>query len=121
MEKTLEVKVVEYANLQTQVEELQKQMDSLRGEILSEMSDLGVDKYTTTSGETAQVTLKETFKYVDEAAMINWLKANGYTQFIKEKVDTTPMNKELKKGLTLTESLKPMFTKNVTSSLSVKR
>ena len=53
--------------------------------------------------------------------MINYLKEKGLTDLITEKINTTSMNKELKKGLSLTEDLKTMYTKNTTEVLSVKR
>lgn len=111
--------VKKYADLQAQKEALEAEMAELKTAIVEEM---GSDTdFTADDGTVAKLVDKETFKYTDEIAMINWCKMNGYSQFIVEKVNTTSMNKELKKGLTLTESLKPMFTKTVSTSLTVKR
>lgn len=121
MNTELNNKIEKYAELQAQMEVLKTQLDELKPEIIEGMVKESVDKIELPSGVTAQVVTKETFKYDDELGMINYLKANGLTSFIVEKVNTTAMNKELKKGLTLTESLKPMFTKTYTNSLTVKK
>ena len=110
--------VNEYNELRAQAEDVDIKMSALKTKILEELGD--VREYMTTDTHvTAKVVAKETIKYVDESAMINWLKNNGYSKFVVEKVDTTPMNKELKKGLTLTESLKSMFTKTTSYTLKV--
>ena len=116
--KQLEKNVKAYYELKSQMESLDEQLSVLKNAIVEDMGD--EDKFVCDNGLTAQLAIKETFKYVDEAFMVKWLKNNGYSQFVVEKVNTTPMNKELKKGLTLTESLKPMYTKTVSTTLTVK-
>lgn len=111
--------VNQYNELQAQAEDISTQMSTLKATIIEELDDI-TEYVTTDTHVTAKVVAKETFKYTDESAMIKWLKNNGYAQFVVEKVNTTPMNKELKKGLTLTESLKTMFTKTTSYSLTVK-
>ena len=110
--------VNDYNELKAKSEDISTQMSALKSKILEELGD-ATEYVTTDTNVIAKVVAKETFKYVDEPAMINWLKKNGYAQFVVEKVNATPMNKELKKGLTLTESLKTMFTKTTTYSLTV--
>lgn len=119
MNKSLNEKVKEYADLKAQADSIAEQLTALKEEIVEAMGD--EDEFTADDGTVAKINAKETFKYVDEASMVKWLKNNGYSQFVVEKVNTTPMNKELKKGLTLTESLKPMYTKTVSSVLVVER
>ena len=110
-----------YMKLKEEYDALKEQLDELKESILVDMEQLDTDNYTTDENIVAKVVTKENFKYIDEPSMIKWLKENGYSQFIAEKVSTVPMNKELRKGLTLTESLKPMFTKITTYSLNVER
>ena len=110
--------VNQYNELKAQEYDISTQMSTLKASILEELGDI-TEYVTTDTHVTAKVVAKETFKYTDESAMIKWLKNNGYAQFVVEKVNTTPMNKELKKGLTLTESLKTMFTKTTSYSLTV--
>lgn len=121
MNTELNNKIEKYAELQAQMEELKAQIDELKPEIIEGMINESVEKIELPSGVSAQVVTKETFKYDDEPGMIKYLKDNGLTSYIVEKINTTSMNKELKKGLTLTESLKPMFTRTVSSSLTVKK
>ena len=108
-----------YAELQEQMETIKVQLEELKATITDEMGS--ETKVTTPDGITAQLIKKETFKYTDETAMISYLKSKGLNQFIIEKINTTPMNNELKKGMSLTEDLKPMYTKSTTYSFSVKR
>jgi len=117
-EKNLNKLVNDYNELKAQADDIDNKMSALKTKILEELGDAR-EYMTTDTHVTAKVVAKETIKYVDESAMINWLKNNGYSKFVVEKVDTTPMNKELKKGLTLTESLKSMFTKTTSYTLKV--
>lgn len=108
-----------YVELQEQMEAIKEQMETLKATITEEMGN--ELKVVTPDGITAQLIKKETFKYNDETGMIAYLKSKGLNQFITEKINTTPMNNELKKGLSLTEDLKPMYTKAISYSFSVKR
>lgn len=118
----LEESVKRYAELSEQKAKIEEEMDLLKKAITSEIvNHCPLDEYTTTDGIVAKVVMKETFKYVDETSMIKWCKENGYNYCVKETIISTAMNKELKKELPLTEGLKPMFTKTVSPSLSVKR
>ena len=110
--------VNDYNELKAKSEDISTQMSALKSKILEELGD-ATEYVTTDTNVLAKVVAKETIKYDDEEAMINWLKKNGYAKFVIEKVDTKPMNKELKKGLTLTESLKSMFTKTTSYSLTI--
>ena len=111
--------VQQYANKLAQKEALEAELSILKERIISNM---GSDKeFVSSDGTTAKIIEKETFKYTDELAMINWCKSNGYNSLVKETIVSTAMNKELKKGLSLTESLRPMFIKTVSYSLTVKK
>lgn len=112
--------IKKYYDLQKLVEEYKTEMETLKGEIISDMESKDLNKTVTEEGITAQIVNKETFKYNDEIGMIKYLKEQGLNQFIQEKINTTLFNKELKKSGVLTESLNPMFTKTITKSFSVK-
>lgn len=111
--------VKKYADLKAQADLIKEQMEELKTQIINEM---GAEKsFVADDGTVAKLVDKETFKYTDESAMIKYLKDNNMTSYIVEKVNTVPMNKELKKGMSLTESFKSWYTKTVTTSLSVDR
>lgn len=115
----LEQLITSYEQAQKELDYLTELQNERKAEIIQLMNEAN-EKEHIIDNIKATVVTKETFKYTDEVAMIKYLKENGLNQFIIEKIDTTPMNKELKKGLSLTESLKQMYIKNTTYSLSVK-
>lgn len=108
-----------YVKLQKEEERLADEKTNLKNQILEELDKLGVNKYSY-DNITATVADRESFKYNDELAMIQWCKNNGYSALIKESVNTTAMNKELKKSNLLTESLNTYYTKTLSKSLTVK-
>jgi len=111
--------VKKYLALKQEIESKKTDLDALKDEILKEM---GTDlEFTADDGTKATITLKEKYDYTDETAMINWLESHGYGQYVVKAVDTRKMNKELKKGATLTESLKTMYKKTETKALSVSK
>ncbi len=114
---TLNEQVKKYAELKKQQDAIKEEMDSLKTSIVEEMGD--ATSFEADNGVVAKLVAKETFKYKDEIGMINYLKEHGMSSFVVEKIDTKSMNKELKKGMSLTESLSPMFTKETTVSLTV--
>jgi SMC interacting uncharacterized protein involved in chromosome segregation len=106
--------------LQMQQEKLEEEVKALKSQISEQMAKEGLDKYVTPSGVLAQLSEKETFKYLDEAAMVAWCESNNHPEYVQKKIVTTELNKELKKGMSLTESLKPNFTRTVAQVLTVK-
>ena len=118
-ENNLDDNIREYYACKCYKEAYEKKMAELRDSILEDMG--GEDEYSTPEGINVKAVVKETFKYTDEIGMIKWCEDNGYTQFITKKINTTPMNKELKKGQTLTESLKPLYTKQTSVTLTVNK
>lgn len=109
-----------YATLQAQKEELESQMSSLKEIIMKEMDEQEQSKVITSSGKVAQIVNKEIIKYTDEVAIINYLESHNMSQFVTKKVNTTSLNKELKKGQSLTESLHSLYTTSNSRSFSVK-
>ena len=53
--------------------------------------------------------------------MVAWLKENGFTNMIKEKVVTTSLNKELSKQGKITEALNSYYVKDNIKTLSIKK
>jgi hypothetical protein len=106
--------------LQMQSEKIEEEIKNLKSQITEQMTKEGLYKYVTPSGVSAQIIEKETFKYLDEPAIIAWCEENGHYEYIQKKVVTTELNKELKKGMSLTEALKPTFTKTLSYSLTIK-
>jgi hypothetical protein len=106
--------------LQMQQDKIEEELKAVKSQISEQMVKEGLDKYVTPSGVLAQLSEKETFKYLDEAAIVAWCESNGHPEYIQKKVLTTELNKELKKGMSLTESLKTNFTKTVSQVLTVK-
>lgn len=111
--------VKKYAALKAQADEIKSQMEELKESIVTQM---GSEKqFTADDGTVVKLVEKETFKYVDEPAMIQYLKDHGMTSYIVEKISTSPLNKELKKGQSLTESLKSWYNKTVSTTLNVEQ
>lgn len=121
MNTRLEELLESYNNVQIEETKIKTQKDELKLQILEEMAKENTTKYLTEDNISATIAKKETFKYVDELSMINYLQENGYSQFVELKIKTTDMNKELKKSTQLSEALTPYVTKSVVESLSVKK
>lgn len=110
----------DYLEITSQIEELESKKNELRGLVLNELGNMGVEKYAD-EDYSATLSYKDTFKYSDETAIINWLKNNGYENFVIEKVDTK-LNKELKSGTkALTEGLNGLYVHNTSTALTVKK
>lgn len=121
--KTIDEQIKKYLELNAQKEALESAMTELKTAITESLTHEALDGATyTTEDNTASVTksVKENFKYSDETAMIAILKSKGFNQYIAEKVVTTSLNKELKKGGMLAESLKGLYTSTSSESLTIK-
>lgn len=116
----LEELVNKCRELQLQSEKLEEELKALKSQISEQMTKEGLNKFVAPSGVSATLVEKETFKYLDEPAIVAWCEANGHPEYVQKKVVTTELNKELKKGMSLTEALKPTFTKTISYALTVK-
>lgn len=105
----------EYLNLQSKEEEIKSLKENLKKDIISLM---GTEKKYSSDSACATIINQESFKYNDETAMINWLKNNGYSSYVKEKIDTG-LNKILKTPTPLTEALQPYYSKTIIEKLKV--
>ena len=115
----LNEKLERYAQLKAQSESLKEEMDDLNQEIKDmilahpEYENRYVnDKYN------ALVVEKRNFTY--DAAVLTYLKKNKMHNYIKESVDTTKLNKDIKANSILNESVRQYYTETVSHSLTVK-
>ena len=121
--KTIDEQIKKYLEINAQKEALEAQMAEIKTAITTALEGESLEgaTYTTEDGNaTVTKSVKENFKYSDETAMISILESKGLNQFVTKKVVTTALNKELKKGGVITESLKGLYTSSVSESLTIK-
>jgi hypothetical protein len=115
----LKENVKKYLELSRQADELKAQLEELKASIVEEMESNNITKYE--DGEVnANLIYKTNIKYNDELSMIKYCEENGLNQFVTKKLNTTSMNKELKKSKSLNESLNQFYTETTTKTLQVK-
>lgn len=120
MVENIEKLLKEYAAIEAEEKEVKEKKDNIRNEILSQIKQEGLTSYKGDS-YTASIVNKETIKYTDEHAIVDYCKSHNLESFVKEVIDTTPFNKELKsKTSVLSEDLKEYFTRTLTETLQVK-
>ena len=115
----LDEKIKQYLTIKANMDAEKDMLETLKTDILKELGSR--TEYQTSDGLVATVTLKEKFDYTDEPGMISWCESHGYSQYVVKTIDTRKMNKELKKGASLTEGLKTMYTKVESKALSVSK
>lgn len=107
-----------YFTLNNEIEKLTEQKEETREQILAifkknNWKDYKDDQFI------AKVSSRNNYKFTDKVHAVEWLKNNGYANFIKEDIDTS-LNKELKSNnVALTEGLKGMFQSTETKTLKV--
>lgn len=116
---TLEEKLERYNELQLQASDIESEMKTLKEEIVNEMYTLNVDSYKTENVE-GKLVNKQTFKLLDEVAVINYLKSRRLNNYFQTKVNITAINKELKIKGVLYEELKDYCTETNSIALTVK-
>lgn len=116
----LENYIKEFNKIKSELDNLEAQKNDLNDKIKFLMTENSLKEFITTDGVSAKISTKETIKYKDEPAMIKWLKENNLSKYITEKITTTPLNSELKKSQSLTESLNPYIERSVTYTLAIK-
>lgn len=115
----LEEMLKEYLEIKKQEDEITAKKAELGAKIKEELKKLPNRKYDE-NGIKASVTDKVTFKYNDEAAIVNYIIQKGLSDiYLNKKIDTTKFNNELKKEGLLLENVKNFVTKNTTESLTV--
>ena len=115
----LNEQIKEYVELQKEQEELKAKLDAAKQEIIDAMTSQGLSKFETAQG-TATLVAKTNIKYTDELAIVKYCEDNNLTNYITKKVNATALNKELKKGGVLKESLNTYYSENVSQVLTVK-
>ena len=120
MVENIEKLLKEYATIEKEEKQVKEKKDNIRNEILNQIKQEGLTSYKG-NDYTVSIVNKETIKYTNEQAIINYCKTHNLEGFVKEVIDTTPFNKELKtKTSVLSEDLKEYFTKTLTETLQVK-
>ena len=121
MAKTLTLKeaITEYLKVQEKLEQLGQREEELKEIILNQMENEKISSFQDNEVE-AKVTGNITFSYTDEQAIIKYLNNHGYKGFIKNTINKTALNKELKGGTQLTEALASYYQKKEGKKLSVK-
>lgn len=121
MNNTLAEKVEEFYALKIELEELEHKKEQLGLEIktlLKEEPDLTFE----CDGYKATLVPRTTFTYQDETSILTYLIQKGLGEvYLTKKINTTKLNKELKTGGQLYESLKNYVTKTVSNQLNVSR
>ncbi len=112
--------LADYVDLQVQEENLKVQKENLRQQIINILNEQGSNRYISADNISATISDKETFKYNDELGILRYLKENGYSRYVQEKIIATDLNKELKKPTKLTEALSSMFSKTKSTVLTVR-
>lgn len=116
----LENYIKEFNKIKSELDNLEAQKNDLNDKIKFLMTENSLKEFITTDGVSAKLGTKETIRYKDEPAMIKWLKENNLSKYITEKITTTPLNSELKKSQSLTESLNPYIERSVSYTLVIK-
>ena len=116
---TLDEKISNYIRLQNEQEELKTKAEELKVAIIEEMEKQGIVS-TEVDNYGVNLSVRETIKYSDEPAIIRYCESNGLTNYIVKKVNTTSLNKELKKKNSLTEDLASYYVTTQSKVLTVK-
>ena len=120
MVENIEKLLKEYATIEAEEKEVKEKKDNIRSEILNQIKQEGLTSYKG-NDYTISIVNKETIKYTNEQAIVDYCKSHKLESFVKEVIDTTPFNKELKtKTSVLSEDLKEYFTRTLTETLQVK-
>ena len=114
--------LVKYNELQMRENEIAAEKATLKSQILEELEKMNATEYTSTDGSLkGSISSKVTFKYTDEAGIMNYLKMHGMSQYLKTAINTTDLNKQLKTSNTLQEALTGKFTRQESQALTVKK
>ena len=118
---TLKEQVKTYLELKQQKEAIEKQLKKLNSDIVEELSSKGKTTFLE-DGYSAKVTYKVGFKYNDEVALIELLKASEDTKkYVIETIDSKGLNALIKSSESVAKRLNESYTKTTTSSLTVEK
>ena len=120
MKNSIEIMLEEYFKLSQAEKNIKEKKDELNEQIKEALDKADLKKIECENGLTASIVDKVNIKYTDEIAVKQYLKKQNLLNYIVEKVNTTELNKELRKDTKISNNLKNYFTKESTQSLSVK-
>lgn len=89
----LDEMIRKFASLKEQEDKIKAEKDILSKAIMEQMTE---KKIITEDGYKAQKIEKQSITYLDEAAIIRYLKKNRLSNYVIEKINTTELNKQLK-------------------------
>lgn len=121
MNKLLNDLLEKYAEVQEEENNIKAIKEELKNNIVHELALIGETSYTTDTNIKGSVAMKQTVKYDDEIAIIDYLQNNGMSNFLKTVIDTSNFNKTLKTSQVLQESLKGKYSISESPALTVKR
>lgn len=119
MNITTEEKIIQIIRLQHQMDELDKSISELKESVMADMDLAGVKSLDTNEANVTKIS-KMNYSYVDESAIMAYLKANGLDNYLETKIRKTDLNKELSKKGSLCESLSGKFSTSETPYLKIK-
>ncbi len=120
--KNLDILLEQYALLQEQEATIKAAKEGIKNDFINALAEMGVTSYTSKDGDfKGTVSTKANVKYLDEVAIVEYLKNNGMESYLKTVIDTTNFNKSLKSSQKLQESLAGKFSVVETPTFTVKR
>lgn len=117
----LDEDIKKYFELKEQIEQLTKVKDELNEKITTRLQELELNDYN--NGEYSTKVVNNTkINYTDEPKLIELLKGDETLKgFVVEKVNTKALNDLIKKSTSVASKLQEVYTKNITTSLTVKK
>ena len=103
--------------LKAEIDAIEDQLQTQNSQILAILKELKKDEVLE-EGLYANLFSKEAIGYTSDKDVIAWLKANGYSSFVKSKVteslDKNPLKKAIKADPKLAEALAGMTVRSTT-------
>lgn len=99
-------------NCEKVIKENEEKIEVLKKDILAYMQEKGDKEFVTKDNLYVNVSVNSTTGYEDESAVIEFLKENGYEDFIRvtTAIDKKKLNAELKTNATLKEGINSFIT-----------
>lgn len=117
LKKLKEQKDAQIATLKGESDELDKNISEKSAQLLEAMKTAQM-REVEVGDIKAGYFMRENIGYTSDSDVLNYLKNNGYTQYIKtkttESLDKTPLKKAIKNDATLAQALESMTVKTVT-------
>lgn len=119
---TLKSNVTRYNEINTIMEELKREAESLKESICNNIKTLDVDEVDLDNGLVAGLTNQTNISYKDTTGIIKTLKDNDLdSKYLETTIRKTDLNKDLKvEGSVVANLLKDLIETTTTTKLSVK-